>query len=351
MFQRPWAIVLSLLSITALAVSQTTLGLIDTLVASGASKFASSIQSDPEVLQIYLSGEFQTIFAPSDSVFDSLQERALTPRQRQQATIQATKGEVNLGIASRTLPGAILETANKSPQLDDKGQKVITDTRPSNVTRPTKRWNPQFSLRPRQASNNTTPSLLRITAGLGNTTNVIKGDIPFNGGLIHITDSFFTLPESLSSTSQATGQTAFAGLLSKSNMTSTLDSTHSVTVFFPSNAAFSATNTTASPPELLTNHVVAGTVSYLPDLTDGTILKTQRGESLAISVRSGIYYVNGARITQANLILSNGVGHVIDKVLTPKPFTPPVPASAPTKAAKLAGAISVTSFLVLMSLI
>ncbi|KAJ8130816.1 hypothetical protein O1611_g2812 [Lasiodiplodia mahajangana] len=352
MSTRPWAIALSFLSITALAVSQSTLGLIDTLVASGASKFASSIQSDPDVLQMYLSGEFQTVFAPSDSVFDSIiQERALSPRERQQAAFQATKGEVNLGIASRTLPGSILETANKSPQLDGQGQKVVVDTRPSNVTNLTKRWNPQFSLRQRQRSIDATPSLLKVTAGLGNTTNVIKGDIPFDGGIIHITDSYFTLPESLSSTSKATGQTAFSGLLSKSNMTSTLDSMHSVTVFFPSNAAFSATNTTASPPELLSNHVVAGTVSYLPDLKDGTVLKTQRGETLAISVRGGIYYVNGARITQANLILSNGVGHIIDKVLAPKPFTPPVPASASAQMAKLAEVIGVASIIALLPFI
>ncbi|KAI0110374.1 FAS1 domain-containing protein [Nemania sp. FL0031] len=313
MFLRLWAIALSFLSIIALAVSQSTHGLINTLVASGASKFASSIQSDPDVLQITGS----------------------LPEERQQAAFQATKGEVSLGIASRTLPG----------------QKVVADTRPSNVTNLTKRWNPQFSLRQRQRSIDATPSLLRITAGLGNTTNVIKGDIPFDGGIIHITDSYFTLPESLSSTSRATGQTVFSGLLSKSNMTNTLDSTHSVTVFFPSNAAFSATNTTASPPELLSNHVVAGTVSYLPDLKDGTILKTQRDETLAISVRGGIYYVNGARITQANLILANGVGHVIDKVLAPKPFTPPIPASASTQTAKLAGVIGVASFLALLPVI
>ncbi|KAJ8121599.1 hypothetical protein ONZ43_g1989 [Nemania bipapillata] len=134
-------------------------------------------------------------------------------------------------------------------------------------------------------------------------------------------------------------------------MTNTLDSMNSVTVFFPSNAAFSATNTTASTPELLSNHVVSGTVSYLPDLTDGTVLKTQRGETLAISIRSGIYYVNGARITQANLILSNGVGHVIDKVLVPQPYTPPVIASASTKTAKLVAAIGTSGLLVLLSLI
>lgn len=153
---------------------------------------------------MYLSGEFETIFAPSDSAFDSLiQERALSPKQRQQVTYQASKGEISLGIASRTLPGAVLETANQSPQLNNAGQRVVVDIRPSNVTRPTKRWNPQFSLR--QRANTTTPSLLRISAGLGNTTNVIKGDIPYDGVVIHITDSYFTLPQSLSCTSQATG--------------------------------------------------------------------------------------------------------------------------------------------------
>ncbi|KAI0437591.1 FAS1 domain-containing protein [Xylaria telfairii] len=348
MHSRSWASVLFLLGAIGLVVSQSTLGLVDTLVASGASKFASFIQSDPDILQLYLSGEFQTVFAPSDAALGSitLQERALSPMDRQKAAFQAARGQTTLGIASRTLPGSILETADQSQLLDGNGQRIVVDTRPSNVTLLTRRWSSQLNLR--RQPNNGTSSLLRITTGLGNTTNVIKGDIPFDCGLIHITDSYFTLPQSLSSTSQATGQTGFSGLLAKSNMTNTLDSTHSITVFLPSNAAFSATNSTAAAPELLSNHVIAGTVNYLPDLKDGSVLTTQRGETLAISVRNGIYYVNGARITQANLILANGVAHIVDKVLAPKP---PVPVGASTKPTALTRTFGIVSSIVLLLLI
>jgi hypothetical protein len=32
------------------------------------------------------------------------------------------------------------------------------------------------------------PSLLEISSGLGNVVNIIQGDIPYDGGLIHIVD-------------------------------------------------------------------------------------------------------------------------------------------------------------------
>ena len=85
-------------------------------------------------------------------------------------------------------------------------------------------------------------------------------------------------------------------------------------MFLPSNAAFSATNTTIAASQLVSDHVVVGTVSYLPDLTDGCILTTQSGETLVVSIRGGRYYINGGLITQANLVLENGVAHVVNKV-------------------------------------
>ncbi len=106
----------------------------------------------------------------------------------------------------------------------------------------------------------------------------------------------------------------FASLANSSNMTSTLESTQSVTIFLPSNAALSATNTSTPAGSLISNHVVSGFVGYLPDLKDGATLKTQAGETLVISIRAGVYYVNGAKITQGNIIMENGVAHVIDKV-------------------------------------
>ncbi|KAI1378593.1 FAS1 domain-containing protein [Hypoxylon crocopeplum] len=317
-----FAIVLLLMGIVTSAAAQSAPGLIDALVASGASQFAEFIQSDSEVLQLYLSGRVGTVFAPSDSSLsnETLRIRDLSPSQRRAAAFQSARGLTNLESASSSLPGSTLETNDEAPLLDNRGQRVVFDARPLNVTSPTKRFiSPSLS---RRQSNGTGSSLLRIASGLGKITNVIKGDIPYDGGIIHLTDSYFTIPESLSSTSEATGQTAFTNLLSSSNTTSTLDTTHSVTVFLPSNAAFATANSTLSASQLVSDHVVAGTVSYLPDLKDGSVLTTQRGETLSISVRGGRYYVNGGLITQANLVLENGVAHVVNQVLKPTPAAP-----------------------------
>ncbi|RWA11607.1 hypothetical protein EKO27_g3488 [Xylaria grammica] len=336
-----WALLVLFLGTAPVTMSQQ-LGLVDTLVASGASKFASFIQSDPDVLQLYTSGQFGTIFAPSDSVLTNVTvlSRALNPLQQRQAAFQAAKGETDLEQASEPLTGAILETAMGSPLLDGGNQRIVVDTRPINATGPTRRWHSPLPTRRAPAS------LLRITSGLGSNTNVIKGDIPFQGGIIHITDSYFTLPESLSSTSSATGQSTFSRMLATSNMTQTLESTHSITAFLPSDAAFSASNSTLPASTLLANHVVLGNVKYLPDLQNGVSLTTQRGERLAITVRGGQYYVNGARITKANLILDNGVAHVVDKIITPSPLSPPSPSAASDNAAHLGKIFAMVTALV-----
>ncbi|KAI1457065.1 FAS1 domain-containing protein [Annulohypoxylon moriforme] len=349
MLPQPRAAVLLLMGIAASAAAQSLPSLVEALVSSGASKFADFIQSDPEVLQLYLSGQVGTVFAPSDAGYDleTLLGRDLSATDRRAAAFQSSRATTTLESSSRSIPGSILETNDDAPLLGGQGQRVVIDTRPANVTSPTKRWM-QSSFMRRQ-SNGTTPSLLRISSGLGKITNVIKGDIPYSGGLLHITDSYFTLPESLSSTAQSTGQTAFAGLLSRSNTTSTLENTQSVTVFLPSNAAISASNSSIPASQLVSDHVVAGNVAYLPDLKDGDILKTQRGESLAISIRAGRYYVNGGLITQANLILENGVAHVVNKVLTPTPAVP-VTSAASSDSTSLVGFFGIACYMGLMLL-
>ncbi|OTB09276.1 hypothetical protein M426DRAFT_7290 [Hypoxylon sp. CI-4A] len=327
--------------------SQSLPGLIDALKASGASKFAEVLQSDSETLDLYLSDQVKTVFAPADYNLanETLSLRDLSVSQRRAAAYQSSQATTNLESDSRTLPGSTFETNNKAPLLDGRPQRVVFDTRPPNITSPSRRWLSSPILR-RQQANVTVPSLLRISSGLGKITNVIKGDIPYDGGIIHITDSFFTFPESLSTTSQATGQTAFAGLLSNSSSASTLDTTHSVTVFLPSNSAISSSNSTISSSQLVSDHVVAGFVGYLPDLKDGDVLKTQRGESLTINIRGGRYYVNGGLITQANLVLANGVAHVVDQVLKPTPAE--VTGTASYSSISLAGVFGVVAYIAMM---
>ncbi len=99
------------------------------------------------------------------------------------------------------------------------------------------------------------------------------------------------------------------------------------TVFAPTNFAFNrlpaGTVEMLVMPEnkdaltdILTYHVVAGRYTSA-DLMDGMKLKTVNGQDLTIRKRGRNVWVNGARIATRDVISSNGVTHVINKVLMP----------------------------------
>jgi uncharacterized surface protein with fasciclin (FAS1) repeats len=100
------------------------------------------------------------------------------------------------------------------------------------------------------------------------------------------------------------------------------------TVFAPTNAAFEAlpagTVETLLKPEnkdqlikILTYHVVPGAVTSDQLAGQRMDVATVQGQTLHIDGRSGVK-VNTSRVTTADIIASNGVIHVIDKVLLPK---------------------------------
>lgn len=65
---------------------------------------------------------------------------------------------------------------------------------------------------------------------------------------------------------------------------------------------------------ILTYHVVPGKV-LSSDLKEGEVT-TVEGSSVKISLSDGVK-VNDAKVTQADIEASNGVIHVIDKVILP----------------------------------
>jgi len=221
-------------------------------------------------------------------------------------------------------PGGILYSNDNSGNRHGQPQHAVSD--PSNKTQSTatKRW-----LGYRSNANITSPSLLKIFTGLGDYVNIIKADIPYDGGLIHIVDDYFTLPEPLSNTASANGHTSFLNMAKSSNLTSTLDNTPAVTVFIPSNGAFSKPNSTtsySSSSSLLSGHVIPNFLGYLPALTNGATYTTQAGTNVTITIRGGDYYVNNAKIIASNQILENGVAHVVDSIVVPT-----IPAPVPFK--------------------
>jgi uncharacterized surface protein with fasciclin (FAS1) repeats len=122
--------------------------------------------------------------------------------------------------------------------------------------------------------------------------------------------------------------TTLVAAVKAASLVETLKSAGPFTVFAPTNAAFAAlpagTVDNLLKPEnkaklagILTYHVVSGAVKAA-DLKDGQKIKTVQGEELTVSIKDGKVMINGAAVTIADVISSNGVTHVIDAVLLPK---------------------------------
>ncbi|MFS4467659.1 fasciclin domain-containing protein [Maribacter sp. 2210JD10-5] len=73
---------------------------------------------------------------------------------------------------------------------------------------------------------------------------------------------------------------------------------------------------------ILSYHVVSGTAVTSAQLTDGSSVETIQGESLAVGVGSNVTFTDAAgetaTVTEADVIVSNGVVHIIDKVVLPQ---------------------------------
>ena len=114
-------------------------------------------------------------------------------------------------------------------------------------------------------------------------------------------------------------------LVKQAGLAGALSGPGQLTVFAPTDAAFAkvpkATLTelahnAAKLKAVLLYHVVKG------DITAAQVVKlksakTLEGSSLPIRVENGKVYVGGAQVIKANVTASNGVIHVIDRVLIP----------------------------------
>ncbi|MFB2922402.1 fasciclin domain-containing protein [Aerosakkonema funiforme] len=116
--------------------------------------------------------------------------------------------------------------------------------------------------------------------------------------------------------------------LQAAELTETLSGNGPFTVFAPTDAAFAALpqetlqklllpENKALLTKILTYHVVPGKV-LSSDLKTGEV-KTVEGSPVRVRVDTGKkqVMVNNARVTQADIQASNGVIHVIDKIIVP----------------------------------
>ncbi|KAK3101471.1 hypothetical protein FSP39_003850 [Pinctada imbricata] len=155
---------------------------------------------------------------------------------------------------------------------------------------------------------------------------VVKVDQNATNGVIHVISKVELPPRG--TVVDAAKRNNKLGTLVKAvvaaGLVETLSGAGPFTVFAPTDAAFNALppgtldnllkNKTALT-DVLTYHVVSGTF-YSAGLASGAV-PTVEGKSVNIAVASGGVTVNDAKVTMADESVTNGVIHVIDKVLIP----------------------------------
>ena len=173
-----------------------------------------------------------------------------------------------------------------------------------------------------------------------NGATVIATDVVTSNGLIHVIDTVLTpsdTPNDIPRTAQCTGihDSLVAGVI-QAELLETLQGTGPFTIFAPTDQAFTDAGidlTALDTPEgkaaltdILLYHVVAGEVPSSA-VTDCMSANAVNGQPLSFTVGAGVM-VNDATVTIPDVATSNGIIHVIDKVLTPSESPNDIPRTA-----------------------
>jgi transforming growth factor-beta-induced protein len=195
---------------------------------------------------------------------------------------------------------------------------------------------------------------VQIVDATGTNANVTAADVKASNGVVHIIDKVLLPQEvldlltemSLKTIVEIAVKTDDLSLLVKAlvqanaGLVETLGTDGPFTVFAPTNAAFVALlgvlgddfnsladfDTEAEKAllvKVLTYHVVAGTAAFSTDLSNGQNIETFQGENVGINIKDGTVHIvdateTNAAVTTADVKASNGVVHIINKVLLPQ---------------------------------
>ncbi|KAL1636563.1 hypothetical protein SLS56_001148 [Neofusicoccum ribis] len=254
----------------------------------------------PDVASSLASATNITILAPNNDAFSKL---LASPMGSQLAT--------NPGLIQAVLTYHVLNGTYASNQITEDSQFIptlLTDSTYTNVTGG------------QRVGVEEEDDRVVFYSGLLMNSTVTQADVQFSGGVVHIIDTVLTVPANASTTALAANLTALAGALTTADLVAAVDTTPDLTIFAPTNAAFAAIGgalanaTTAQLTDVLTYHVVNGTVAYSAGLQPSQTVRTLNGAELTIRVLDdGDVFVNGAKVVVADVLVANGVVHVIDK--------------------------------------
>ncbi|MBL6891296.1 MAG: fasciclin domain-containing protein [Candidatus Poseidoniaceae archaeon] len=184
---------------------------------------------------------------------------------------------------------------------------------------------------------NGNPLSFTVSGGvMVNGANVTLADVNTSNGVIHVIDKVLmptATPNDIPRTAQCTGiHDTLVTAVIQGGLLETLQGEGPFTVFAPTDQAFAdagidlAAVSQSDLADILTYHVVSGAVAST-DVTECMSADTVKGNPLSFTVDGGVM-VNGANVTLADVNTSNGVIHVIDKVLLPTATPNDIPRTA-----------------------
>lgn len=189
------------------------------------------------------------------------------------------------------------------------------------------------------ASTTNSLSMFVNTAGgkvmLNGVATVINADIMASNGVVHVVDKVIGLPTIVTHATANPNFTSLVGALTgagQPDFVTILSGTGPFTVFAPTNAAFTSLNTELAPggiasvssanlTKVLQYHVVSGNI-LAASLTEGQVVATLQTPQTFKVLLTGGAKIEDARARKSTIIAtdvqcSNGVIHVLDKVLLP----------------------------------
>jgi len=294
--------------------------------------FYSLIKKYPDILLKLPSQSGVTILAPNNDAFDKIpytQLNSAFENNDQDTIVNVLSYHILQGqkMAAQLIPG----TPVFLPTL-------LNDAKWSNVT------GGQVVQNVKQAGD-----VVVFVSGQGSRSTLTQADLPFSGGVVQVIDSLLIPPTNLTETTTAFNLTSYQGALYATESIDNFTDTPNYTLFAPNNAAFQALGSAISglSMEDLTSvmdfHVLPNQVIYSTSLLNGTTWATKQGNNITVRHSGNNVYIDSAQLLDSNILLANGVLHVIDNVLNPQgPGAMPNP-DLPTQVPAFASASSVAN--------
>lgn len=251
------------------------------------------------------SGSF-TVFAPTDAAFTAFL----------QANNFANINQVPQDVLTRILLNHVVSGNFRAANLQTGYIKTLATSATS--------------------GNNTMSMFVNTASGvrLNGVASVTTPDVIASNGVIHIVDAVINLPTIVTHATANPNFTSLVGALTgqgQPNFVEILSGTGPFTVFAPTNAAFTSLNTELAPggiasvsaanlTRVLRYHVVSGNV-LAASLMAGSVATLETPQSFTVSLTGGAKITDVrnrvANVTATDVQCSNGVIHVLDKVLLP----------------------------------